>query len=88
MAIPSRPVQVWNINTYTVVHEFPEQNHWVRALVVHGKSLFSGSYKTVKVRGCGAMRGRGIDLGAAVRAELHSHSTLPDLESGFLRVSA
>ena len=45
------PVQVWNINTYTVVHEFPEQNHWVRALVVHGKSLFSGSYKTVKVRG-------------------------------------
>ena len=42
--------QVWNIHTYAVVHEFPEQNHWVRALVVHGKSLFSGSYKTVKVR--------------------------------------
>lgn len=80
LPFPLLPSQAWNIHTYAVVHAFPEQNHWVRALVVHGKSLFSGSYKTVKVREdiAQGVRGRGLlpwsgGSSAAVREELHSH---------------
>ena len=32
------------------MQELPTQNHWVRALVVSGKNLYSGSYQAIKVK--------------------------------------
>lgn len=43
-------MQVWDIDTREQVKLLPSQNHWVRALVAHGKYLYSGSYQAVKVR--------------------------------------
>ena len=42
-------VQVWDNQTHKLVKKLPTQNHWIRALVVVGKYLYSGSYKAVKV---------------------------------------
>ena len=41
--------QVWDIHSHELVKQLPSQNHWVRALVAHGKYLYSGSYQAVKV---------------------------------------
>ena len=43
-------MQVWDIHSREQVKHLPSQNHWVRALVAHGKYLYSGSYQAVKVR--------------------------------------
>jgi len=40
---------VWNVSTYEHCTSLPTQNHWVRALVVKGNLLYSGSYKAIKV---------------------------------------
>lgn len=40
---------MWDVLSYRPIKELPSQNHWVRALVVSGNYLYSGSYKTVKV---------------------------------------
>lgn len=42
-------MQVWDIEGNCLVRELPAQNHWVRALVLSERFLYSGSYQAVKV---------------------------------------
>ena len=40
---------MWDTNSNTMIKELPAQNHWVRALVLSDKFLYSGSYQAIKV---------------------------------------
>ena len=43
-----KQILVHDLETFEIVHELKDHNHWVRAMTIHENVLYAGSYNTIK----------------------------------------